>query len=478
MRTRVIGVYLACVLFSISAIRGGEQDASAQAPGRSFGGLRMDFSVSRMGTENPVALVVGGIQGDEPGGFSAATLLATRYRVLQGTLWVVPNLNFPSIIQRSRGIHGDLNRKFAVLDAADPEFSVVSRIQALIRSPEVALVLNLHDGSGYFRPRREGPLHNPARWGQCVIIDQAHLPSSTPREENPRLEYMEGVARGVIHAVNTRLLAPGHRLHLRNTRTAEGDREMEKSLTWFAVRHGKAAFGLEASKEFPVEVRAYYHLLMVENFLSAAGVHVERDFDLTPGAVRAALRSDLSVAFAGNRVMLPLDDARPHINMLPLPRDDHSGIPSKPIMAVLPDRGALYVHYGNRMVTRIKPDWREMDHSLDGVRVAVDGVERFIPFGRIVGVRDVFQVRPLTGYRVNAIGAGAGKDDESGRDIRLKHFNSRYSVDRQGRIYRVEVYRGQHFSGMFLVRFGGTAHVAGKRGMLPTAGGKESSLGF
>ena len=108
------------------------------------------FSVFRVGADAPCVLVVGGIQGDEPGGFSAATLLATRYRVRKGTLYVVPNLNFPSIICRSRGLHGDMNRKFLRLDASDPEFDVVTRIQELIRKPEVALVLNLHDGSGYY----------------------------------------------------------------------------------------------------------------------------------------------------------------------------------------------------------------------------------------------------------------------------------------------------------------------------------------
>ena len=83
--------------------------------------------------------VVGGIQGDEPGGFSAATLLATRYEIAEGAVWVVPNLNFPSIIRRSRGLHGDMNRKFARLAENDPEFATVRRIQELIRHPAVGL---------------------------------------------------------------------------------------------------------------------------------------------------------------------------------------------------------------------------------------------------------------------------------------------------------------------------------------------------
>lgn len=53
---------------------------------------------------------------------------------------------------------------------------MVRRIQDLIRHPKVVLVLNLHDGSGYYRPAHEDKLRNPARWGQSVIIDQERLP--------------------------------------------------------------------------------------------------------------------------------------------------------------------------------------------------------------------------------------------------------------------------------------------------------------
>lgn len=46
---------------------------------------------------------------------------------------------------------------------------------------------------------------------------------------------------------------------------------MAKSLTWFALNHGKAAYGLEVSKDFGVKERTYYQLRMVEAFLRMAG---------------------------------------------------------------------------------------------------------------------------------------------------------------------------------------------------------------
>lgn len=147
---------------------------------------------------------------------------------------VIPNLNFPSIIKRSRGLHGDMNRKFAALRENDPEYATVRRLQSIITRPEIDLVLNLHDGSGFYRPAWESPTHNPGRWGQSVIIDQEELPGAA-------FGRLGENARAVTEEVNARLLAAAHALHVRNTRTGDGDTEMAKSLTWFALNHGKAA---------------------------------------------------------------------------------------------------------------------------------------------------------------------------------------------------------------------------------------------
>ena len=411
----------------------------------------LDFVTIRLGKASRAVLVVGGIQGDEPGGFSAATLLATRYEITEGEVWVVPNLNFPSIIKRSRGVHGDMNRKFARLDADDPEFSTVTRIQELIRDARVGLVLNLHDGSGYYRETYQSPLCNPARWGQSVVIDQESLDPSI------FLHTLGDEARTVTQTVNSRLLNPQHALHVHNTRTAEGDREMEKSLSYYAVRHGKAAFGLEASKEFPVETRTYYHLNMIETFLKMAGVRFKRDFELTPKGIAAALRANLGVSFVENRVFLPLEDVRPAIRFLPLSRESPvRAVTSKPIMAVLPCQGhagRVCIHYGNRTITLISPDWREINRDISTVRVKADGQDQTIAFGQILNVGDSVYVYPQEGFRLNAIGVDEGKADESGMTLRRKDFETRFSVDRRGTLFRMEIYKGRQFSGMFLVRF-------------------------
>lgn len=436
----------------------------------------LDFSIFRLGHSDRCVLVIGGIQGDEPGGFSAASLLATRYEIEKGEIWVVPNLNFPSIIRRSRGLHGDMNRKFAHLDNNDPEFNTVRRIQELILDPRVVLVLNLHDGSGYYRPTFENKLCNPSRWGQSIIIDQDDLGHGI------FMSALQEHAEKVKKAVNSTLIDKAHFLNVHNTRTAEGNMEMEKSLSYFAVRNEKAAFGLEASKEFAVEMRTYYHLRMVEEFLEQAGVVFKRDFELTPANIKKALYENMAVSFAENRILLPLENIRPSVNLLPLPRNcENAAILSKPIMAVLrcrDNQNNICVHYGNRLVTLIKPDWREMDRNLDVIPVVVDGMEKKVPLGQIVDVKQKARFHPPENYRINAIGFPSSKNDESNMDLQRKNFITRYSLDRQGQIYRVEIYKKHKFAGIVLIRFkeDKTDFAGGK--LMPSISGPESELGY
>ena len=430
----------------------------------------LDFTVHKFGNGLPVVLVVGGIQGDEPGGFSAATLLATQYTFTKGSVWVVPNLNFPSIIERSRGLHGDMNRKFATLSEKDPQFATVRRIQALVSDPQVDLVLNLHDGSGFYRPKYEDKLRNPNRWGQAVIIDMERM-------DGPSLGAFDEHARRVVAEVNGNLLQDHHRYHVKNTHTDQGDPEMEKCLTWFAINHGKPAYGLEVSKEFTTEGRTYYHLHAIEAFLRLAGVEFERSFPLTFKGVRLALQSDISVAFGGERVRLPLENVRPRLSgYIPVPRDLYNDFSaSKPILAVLGDQKELRVHYGNRVLTKFRPEWHDALSDVPAFQVLVDGTTRTVRPGDVVDVREHFQVQGREGYRIRAIGTG-GARDESGKKIIKKHFRPEYSVDVGMSTFRVEAYQDKDFAGMFLVRFGNSKDGSSRKAM-PGRPGPESELG-
>ncbi|EMH56754.1 M99 family metallo-carboxypeptidase C-terminal domain-containing protein, partial [Helicobacter pylori] len=45
------------------------------------------------------------------------------------------------------------------------------------------------------------------------------------------------------------------------------------------------------------------------------------------------------------------------------------------------------------------------------------------------------------------------KPNEAGYTIRFKDFQKRFSLDKQERIYRIEFYKNNAFSGMILVKF-------------------------
>ncbi len=77
----------------------------------------------------------------------------------------------------------------------------------------------------------------------------------------------------------------------------KGDKEMEKSLTYYAINNGKAAFGNEASKNLPLHERTYYHLLALEKYMNIMGIEFEREFDLNSKSVKDVIDDDIYISF-------------------------------------------------------------------------------------------------------------------------------------------------------------------------------------
>ena len=429
-----------------------------------WGGLRpaaaadraLDFSVHTLssGLPGPTALIVGGIQGDEPGGFNAAALIATHYKIRSGRVIVVPNLNFPSIVKRSRGIYGDMNRKFARLTLDDPEWKTVDRIKAMMKHPEVDFILNLHDGSGFYTRTYESPQRNPKRWGQSIIIDQARMPRVEGREPS-LFDDLSRAAETCAGDINRRLLDDTHRVFVKNTHTAKGNREMEKTLTFFALKHHKPAFGIEASKSFLTPGRVYYHLLAIESFLTQAGIGFDRGFPLSKTGIRRAMDEDIALSLGEQRVLLFAENIRNRLNFIPMEKDRELRFDvNHPLLTLVPNGKGFYLYHGNRRLTRLFPQYFEYDLGLDRVEMVVDGEGLSIPFGSRVPVKERFLVKHIPDHRVNIIGfSRQDTTNESGFVVRQNNIAKRFSIDRAGRIFRVEVYREGKFNGMVLVDF-------------------------
>ncbi|TKX31676.1 peptidoglycan D,L-carboxypeptidase Pgp1 [Campylobacter aviculae] len=403
----------------------------------SFNAFALEFSIGENGKsldDNNTVLIFGGIQGDEPGGFHAASLLLSDYNITKGKIIVAPNLAFDSIIKRSRGNNGDLNRKFANISSKDPDYKTIQRIKELILLPEVSMVINLHDGWGFYKPTYIDAMQNPKRWGNSSVIDTSEINAS-------KYPDLENIATQTVNSVNASLVDPKHAYHLKNTKTQElDDTEMLKALTYFVISHNKAAFANEASKNLPVNLRAYYHLLAIENYLKTAGIEFTRDFELTPQGVNEAINREIEVKLFDDRMLLSLKNPRKVINYVPFPVNKELNYnTSNELTAVIADGSSFFIQYGNRFQTRLYPEYLEFSDPFDEVAMEVDQKDLIVNFGTKVKVKENFLIPRIRGVRVNIIGFDHGKD-ESNILIHKKDMKTSYSLDTAGKIYRVEFY--------------------------------------
>jgi len=202
-------------------------------------------------------LVIGGIHGNEPGGYFAPSVLIKHYKILKGTLVVVPNLNFDSDIRNQRGYYGDMNRKFADISKDDPDYDIVKDIKKIILSKNIDLVLNLHDGHGFYRPKWENVIFNPKAWGQALIIDQMNL-------KTPKYYNLGKICKLVTQKINDSIFKRKHLFGVKNTKTKFHDEQMRLSLTYFAITHNKPALAIETSKNITdLTKKLYYQLLTI-----------------------------------------------------------------------------------------------------------------------------------------------------------------------------------------------------------------------
>ncbi|WRF79853.1 DL-carboxypeptidase Csd4 [Helicobacter pylori] len=401
----------------------------------------------------PHLLLLAGIQGDEPGGFNATNLFLMHYSVLKGLVEVVPVLNKPSMLRNHRGLYGDMNRKFAALDKNDPEYPTIQEIKSLIAKPNIDAVLHLHDGGGYYRPVYVDAMLNPKRWGNCFIIDQDEV-------KGAKFPNLLAFANNTIESINAHLLHPIEEYHLKNTRTAQGDTEMQKALTFYAINQKKSAFANEASKELPLASRVFYHLQAIEGLLNQLNIPFKRDFELNPSSVHALINDKSLWAKISSLPKIPLFNLRPRLNHFPLPHN--TKIPQIPIesnayiVGLVKNKQEVFLKYGNKLMTRLSPFYIEFDPSLEEVKMQIDNKDQMVKIGSVVEVKESFYIHAMDNIRANVIGfsvSNENKPNEAGYTIRFKDFQKRFSLDKQERIYRIEFYKNNAFSGMILVKF-------------------------
>ena len=414
-----------------------------------FGAIR-HFSTYEMKGEEPgnKLFIIGGIHGDEPGGYFAPALVVQHYTIKKGALLVVPNLNFDSIVQNRRGIYGDMNRKFDHIDANDPDFELVTHIKSLITDPSVDFIINLHDGRGFYRSTWESAIFNPRAWGQAYIIDQKTI-------DDVKFGNLDKITSAMSEALNNSELAANyHHFSVKNTYTKDKDEQMRMSLTYYAITHLKPALAIETSKNITeLKTKVLYQLLSIEALLKHMDITFERDFDLTLEEVERLLTRYGTLTING-RFTLPLSTARNALYFVPMHPQNNDFIFSHPLGTTI-DRGSYHqVMIGNIPVARLYPQHFSLTCKAEKAVIEADGALRTVGFGEQITVKKTFKVIEDEAFRVNLIGfVTKDRDSQDGVRVQKTDFIPRFSLDHEERTYRAEFYDNGDYCGTITVTF-------------------------
>ena len=406
------------------------------SPALVFSSSSFNFSLHKLGPGNAggTLLAIGGICGDESGSYYAASLLASRYTITSGSLWVVPDANFASILEHSKGLYGNMNRKFGSLADDDPDYDIISRLKSILLDRNVGLVLALRDG--------------PLPMGRAEAMPGTAVPNSAATQ------FSEAASR-IADEIN-RSGNYGKPYRIYGAPTLEQDKNANDTLAFFAARNGKPVFNASADKTLPLEQRVCEHLKAVEAFMNQSGIRFERHFPLTPEGVAKTLQSGLECAIFKGKVAFPLENIRPSLANIPFRKNSYPDIRSSmPLISLIPEKQKQWrIAYADQTLTRLAPVFMAFDESLDSLEMLVDGTPRRVKMGETVSVAQSFAVTPPPEYRVNAVGARKEKNgSEAGVLLFREDFSQQDSVDKNATLFRVEIFRDNAFSGMVLIRF-------------------------
>jgi hypothetical protein len=400
------------------------------------------------GKEGSTLLIVGGIHGDEPGGYFAPMLLARYYKIESGNLWIVPNLNFDSIVKNSRGINGDMNRKFAKIESKDKDFDTVTEIKKLILNPKVDLTLNLHDGQGFYRDRQIDKNFNPKAWGQATIIDQQQI-------SNAKYGNLAEIAKKVNQETNVDLIEDVHEFNVKNTNTKSQDKAMQQSLTYFSITNNKPAFAIETSKNITqLSHKVFYQLKTIEKFMNVMNIKYSRSFELSEENIKKLLNDDGMLEIPPTKITLDLSTLKTYIKFFPMSKDKLVYNSNNPLVAVIKDKDEYKIMNGNILVSTLKPDFIKFEHSLNDIGLIIDGKKTTAKIGSLISAKNSFQIDPINGYRINIIGySKPGVVSEGGIRVEPKDFIKSYAIDKDETTYMVQFYKDKKFCGMVNIKF-------------------------
>jgi hypothetical protein len=145
------------------------------------------------GRPGPIALALGGVHGNEPGGWLAAERVAAQVRPDVGGLLVAPHVNKVAmgLFQRTTDEIGDVNRAYPGRPDGTPAEQIAYQVVQAVRDFHVGLVVDMHESWAFYKDR---PQNGTAFLGQTVATNSP--------EPGP------SIARAAVAAVNQRIQSP------------------------------------------------------------------------------------------------------------------------------------------------------------------------------------------------------------------------------------------------------------------------------
>ena len=384
-------------------------------------------------------LVLGGIHGNEPGGYYAPSLLTSHYKITKGHLIVVPNINFDSLIRNARGIYKDMNRKFDKISKKDPDYKIVTGLKKLILQDNIDLVLNLHDGHGFYRKKWKNTIFNPRAWGQALIIDQIKIKA-------PKYSNLDEICNSVTNSINGNVFNNKHIFDVKNTETKFKDEQMRLSLTYFAITHNKPALAIETSKNIhDTPTKVYYQLLTIEQFMRYMGIEFERDFELNTKNITKLLKEYGEVTI-NDRMKVDLNKLKPYTKFVPMKKKGNQFVFTDSLGAQLYKRKQYHLMVGNKQVATMKPDYFKQSPKKDyKISITLDGKKIDATKLFDVEAKNSFKITTSKGIRTNVIGwSKKGVKNEANHNIKFSKIAKRFSIYKDCCVYRIEFYDEQN----------------------------------
>lgn len=233
-----------------------------------------ELNVYRINGRQPgkTMLIIGGIHG-EPGSYLSADHYV-EMKLEKGSLIVVPRANFYTIIKDERGISGDMNRKFTNdKPAKDYDSQIVEILKNLISESDI--LLNLHEGSGFYRDEYISERKNPKRFGQSIIVDA----DIYNQKDSSKSVNLKEIAEEVIENINKKIENKEFHFYFNNHNTFSLNTkhpEQRRSATYYALSNfGIPAFGIESSSDIKdIETKVRHQIWTINEFM--------RIFDIVP----------------------------------------------------------------------------------------------------------------------------------------------------------------------------------------------------